>query len=51
MHLNRRAEQMDIEADDVRGEYKTAREIDNKAMQSLIDSIKAGESEGSLRKR
>ncbi len=35
---------MDIEADDVRGKYKTAGEIINKAMQSLIDSIKAGAS-------
>jgi methionine aminopeptidase len=34
-------EQKGIEADDVRGKYKTAGEIVNKAMQSLIDSIKA----------
>jgi methionine aminopeptidase len=37
-------EQKGIEADDVRGKYKTAGEIVNKAMQSLIDSIKTGAS-------
>jgi hypothetical protein len=37
-------EQNGIEADDVRAKNKTAGEIDNKAMQSPIDSIKAGAS-------